>query len=492
MTAADELGAVHFIGVGGAGMSGIARILIARGTPVSGSDVKDSRTLAALRAIGARIYVGHDASQLNGADTVVVSTAIRPSNVELTEAQRRGLLVLPRAAALAAVMAGGGHRGGRDRWQDHDDIDAHGGSAACRRRSVVCHWWRSQRIRCECPPRKRRSVRRRGRRERGSFYSCRRMQHRHHVEADHLDHYGTAEAVDEAFSAFVDCVDDDGFLVVGVDDDGGRRLAAVARSRGVDVRAYGEARMRTSGSLISRSADQRRRSPSSRAMVEQPVTLRIPGLHNVLNAAGAYAMLSGLGVDEDVAAEGLASFSGTRRRFELKGVASDIRVFDDYAHHPTKLRATLTAARTVADGGRVIVAFQPHRYSRTAAFRLELADALGLADEVVVMEVYSAGEDPSRRATGATVAAGVPLPRIVSSSSRPGHRSPGVLRLGLVGRHHSHPGAGDVTMLARNPAASRSGRFSMSRVLTRNARTCQRSSASLLVRELGAGVPRLG
>jgi len=178
------------------------------------------------------------------------------------------------------------------------------------------------------------------------------------------------------------------------------------------------------------------------------LTLRIPGLHNVLNAAGAYAMLSGLGVADDVAAEGLASFSGTRRRFEFKGVASDIRVFDDYAHHPTKLRATLTAARTVADGGRIIVAFQPHRYSRTAAFRLELADALGLADEVVVMEVYSAGEDPIPGATGAAVAAAVPLPpdRVefepswTSVADRVAARArPGDIVLTL--------GAGDVTML---------------------------------------------
>ena len=269
------------------------------------------------------------------------------------------------------------------------------------------------------------------------------------VEADHLDHYGTAEAVDEAFVAFVDRIDDSGFLVVGVDDDGGRRLAGVARGRGIDVRTYGEAAdadfrvvdvaLSGSGSTFSVVTSHGRSGL---------LTLRIPGLHNVLNATGAYAMLSGLGVADDVAAEGLASFSGTRRRFEFKGVASDIRVFDDYAHHPTKLRATLTAARTVADGGRIIVAFQPHRYSRTAAFRLELADALGLADEVVVMEVYSAGEDPIPGATGAAVAAGVPLPpdRVefepswTSVADRVAARArPGDIVLTL--------GAGDVTML---------------------------------------------
>jgi UDP-N-acetylmuramate--alanine ligase len=230
------------------------------------------------------------------------------------------------------------------------------------------------------------------------------------VEADHLDHYGTAAAVDEAFAAFLERIDRDGFLVVGVDDEGGRRLADTARRRGIDVRTYGVA-----ADADFRVIDVALRGSGSSFLVQEahrhgPLTLRIPGQHNVLNAAGAYAMLSGLGIAAEIAAEGLAAFSGTRRRFEFKGVASDVRVFDDYAHHPTKLRATLTAARTVADGGRIVVAFQPHRYSRTAAFRLELAQALGLADEVVVMEVYSAGEDPIPGATGAAVAAAVPLP----------------------------------------------------------------------------------
>lgn len=448
---ANELGAVHFIGIGGAGMSGIARILVARGIPVSGSDAKDSRTLAGLRAIGARVHVGHDPSQVNGADTVVMSTAIRSTNVELAEAQRRGLRVLPRAAALAAVMVGRRgiavagtagkttttslltvalqHAGADPSFAIGGDLNESGANA---------HHGSGDLFVAEADES-----------DESFLLLSPYAAIVTNVEADHLDHYGTAEAVDEAFVAFVDRIDDSGFLVVGVDDDGGRRLAGVARGHGIDVRTYGEAAdadfrvvdvaLSGSGSTFSVVTS------SGRSGL---LTLRIPGLHNVLNATGAYAMLSGLGVADDVAAEGLASFSGTRRRFEFKGVARDIRVFDDYAHHPTKLRATLTAARTVADGGRIIVAFQPHRYSRTAAFRLELADALGLADEVVVMEVYSAGEDPIPGATGAAVAAGVPLPpdRVefepswTSVADRVAARArPGDIVLTL--------GAGDVTML---------------------------------------------
>jgi UDP-N-acetylmuramate--alanine ligase len=447
----EQLGAVHFVGIGGAGMSGIARILLARGVPVSGSDAKDSKTLAALRALGAHIDVGHDSSHVNGADTVVTSTAIRASNVELLEAARRGLRILPRAAALAAVMSGRRgiavagtagkttttslltvalqHAGADPSFAIGGDLNESGANA---------HHGSGELFIAEADE------------SDGSFLLL--SPHAAivtNVEADHLDYYGTAEAVDEAFAAFLDRIDTDGFLVVGIDDDGGRRLASVARGRGIDVCTYGVAAdadvravdvsLSGSGSTFFIAVEGRRRGP---------VTLRIPGRHNVLNATGAYAMLCGLGIAVDVAAEGLASFSGTRRRFEFKGVAAGTRVFDDYAHHPTKLRATLTAARTVADGGRIIAVFQPHRYSRTAAFRLGLAEALGLADEVVVMDVYSAGEDPIPGATGATVAAAVPLPpdRVefepswttvatrVAARARPGDI---VLTLG----------AGDVTML---------------------------------------------
>ena len=179
-----------------------------------------------------------------------------------------------------------------------------------------------------------------------------------------------------------------------------------------------------------------------------PVTLRIPGRHNALNATAALAAGLALGFPEGVLREGLGGFTGTRRRVELKGTAGGVRVFDDYAHHPTEIVAVLRAARGVAGTGRLVVAFQPHRYSRTAAFRQEFGEALGLADDVVVLEVYAAGEDPMPGASGVGVAAAVPLPArsralraVVVGCGRPlaEHARPGDVVLTL--------GAGDVTMI---------------------------------------------
>ncbi len=191
-----------------------------------------------------------------------------------------------------------------------------------------------------------------------------------------------------------------------------------------------------------------------------PLELKVPGAHNALNAAAAMTAGLALGLPEHVLREGLGGFTGTRRRFELKGSVGGVRVFDDYAHHPTEIVAVLKAAREVAGGGRVIVAFQPHRYSRTAAFRQEFGVALGAADEVVVLEVYAAGEDPIPGASGAGVAAAVPLPadRVLfePSWSQVAERladraAPGDVVLTL--------GAGDITMIGPETVALLSERL---------------------------------
>ncbi|MGZ4594784.1 MAG: UDP-N-acetylmuramate--L-alanine ligase, partial [Actinomycetes bacterium] len=269
------------------------------------------------------------------------------------------------------------------------------------------------------------------------------------VEPDHLDHYGTPEAVAAAFDQFADRIPLGGFLVTCADDEGARVLAAAARERGVDVRTYGESAgadlrlvevvTRGVGGSFEAVAHGRRLGR---------IRLRLPGRHNLLNAAAALEVGLGLGFPLDRLREGLESFSGTRRRFELKGVAADVRVFDSYAHHPTELAADLAAGRDVAEGGRVIVVFQPHLYSRTSFFAAEFGAALGLADEVVVMDVYAAREDPVPGVTGALVAAAVPLPpeQVVyepSWSAVAGHLAerakPGDVVLTC--------GAGDVTMI---------------------------------------------
>jgi UDP-N-acetylmuramate--alanine ligase len=411
--AVGDLGRVHFIGVGGAGMSGIARILLARGVRVSGSDAKDSRELASLSVLGADVHVGHRAEQVEGADTVVFSTAIRDRNPELVRARELGLRVLRRAEALAAVMADrrsvavAGTHGKTTTTSlltvaaQHAGADpsfAIGGSLSGS--GVNAHNGSGDLFIAEADE------------SDGSFL----LLHPFaavvtNVEADHLDHYGTEEAVEQAFAAFATTLDPAGFLVTCADDPGAARLAETARAAGTDVRTYGTSedadvridalRIRGLGSTFEVVARGRRLGP---------VELAVPGAHNARNATAALTAGLGLGLPEKVLREGLGGFTGTRRRFELKGTAGGVRVFDDYAHHPTEITAVLTAAREVVGGGRLVVAFQPHRYSRTAAFRQAFGAALGAADEVVVLEVYAAGEDPIPGASGAGVAAAVPLP----------------------------------------------------------------------------------
>ena len=440
---------MHFVGIGGAGMSGIARVLLARGSTVSGSDAKDSRTTAALRALGATVHLGHAPGHVDGADTVVVSTAIRPDNPELVAARERGLRVLIRAEALAACLVGrrgvavAGTHGKTTTTSmltvavQHCGVDpsfAIGGDL--NEAGSNAHHGSGELFVVEADE------------SDGSFLAYRPYAAIvTNVEADHLDHYGDVAAVHRAFEDFVATIDPAGFLVACADDPGSRRLAEHARGLGVDVRTYGtgeDADLRLD--VLTVSGTTSRYEPVLRGRRLPPVVLAVPGRHLALNSAAALLTGIGLGLPEHLLVEGLAGFSGVRRRMELKGTVGGVRVYDDYAHHPTELLAQLTAAREVAGRGRLVVAFQPHRYSRTLAFAAEFGAALALADEVVVMEVYAAGEDPVPGATGATVAAAVPLPpeRVLfepSWTAVPGRLAqrarPGDLVLTL--------GAGDVT-----------------------------------------------
>jgi len=458
---ADQLGRVHFVGIGGAGMSGIARIMLARGMTVSGSDARESRVLTALRALGARVAGAHAAENLADVDTVVVSTAIRPDNPELVEARARGLLLLPRAAALAAVMAGrdavavaGTH--GKTTTSSMltvalqrcgaDPSFAIGGSLSAT--GANAHDGSGTLFVAEADE------------SDGSFLLYRpAVAVVTNVEPDHLDYYGTAEAVDAAFAAFAERVQPGGFLVACADDPGSSRLAAQVRTAGrpgIRVRTYGESSdadvQVTDLALVGEGS---RFAVSVDGRIAGSVQLRVPGQHNALNAAAALTAALGLGFPAQEVLQGLAGFSGTRRRFELKGSAGGVTVYDDYAHHPTEIEATLRAARPVARGGRLVVVFQPHRYSRTAAFVAEFGRALALADEVVVMDVYSAGEDPLPGATGEAVAAAVPLPagRVhyePSWSAVP----PRLAALAKPGDLVLTLGAGDVTMVGPEVVAA--------------------------------------
>jgi UDP-N-acetylmuramate--alanine ligase len=472
---AADLGAVHLIGVGGAGMSGIARILRARGLPVSGSDARDSDTLAALRALGIRTCVGHSAEQLGDASTVVVSSAVREQNPELAEARRRGLLVLHRSQALAAVMSGrrvvavAGTHGKTTttsmvavalRGVGLDPSFAIGGELTGA--GTNAHDGTGDVFVAEADE------------SDGSFllYSS-RVGVVTNVEADHLDHYGTAEAVHEAFTGFCARVVDGGALVVCADDAGALRLAErVApdlERRGVRLVTYGEG---TTADVRVADLEPRRHGSEfdvhGLAGLTERVSLRVPGRHNVLNATAALAACAALGVDPGAAGRALATFDGARRRFEPRGEAAKVRVFDDYAHHPTEVQALLHAAREVAAPGRVVAVFQPHLFSRTRLFATDFGLALGLADEVVVMDVYAAREDPEPGVTGDLVASAVPLPedRVVFAA-RAEQAVAEVVRRVQPGDVVLTVGAGDVTEVGplilaalepdRRPAAAPGG-----------------------------------
>ncbi len=448
-----ELGRVHFAGIGGAGMSGIARIMLARGVAVSGSDSAASEALSELAALGARVYVGHAAGHLGDADTLVVSSAIRQDNPELAEARRRGILVLHRAGALASLMLGrrviavSGTHGkttttsmittvfretGADPGYVIGGVLAATGAGAADGAGpdFVAEADESD----------------------GSFLMLSPdAAVITNIEADHLDNYGTVEAYRASFGAFAARIAPGGLIVTCADDPGARQLASQARGMGLRVRTYGEsgdADYQVSQTLARgmETTFSVRSKQGPFEMTGLSISVGVPGRHNALNAAAAFAAAVELGIEPGLAAAALGRYRGAARRMEPKGEAGGVRVLDTYSHHPTELAADLRAAREVASGGRVVAVFQPHLYSRTRIFAAEFGSALGLADEVVVLDVYAAREDPEPGVTGRLVADAVPggaaryvassgdVPRVVASLARPGDL---VLTMG----------AGDVTRL---------------------------------------------
>ncbi|WP_343984374.1 UDP-N-acetylmuramate--L-alanine ligase [Pseudonocardia aurantiaca] len=444
---------VHLIGIGGAGMSGIARILLARGAAVSGSDAKDSRVVLALRALGADVAVGHDPAHLPAAPaTVVISSAIRASNPELVAARERGLPVVHRAEALAALTGGRrlaavtGTAGKTSTTSmltvalQHSGFDpsfAIGGDLAAS--GSGAHEGTGDVFVVEADE------------SDASFLAFSpEVAVVTNVEADHLDHYGSAEAYVAAFSDFLGRIVPGGVLVTCVDDLGAAALARVAQQRGIRVRRYGRA-----GGADAQLLEFRPDGAGSRVVlrhdgVEHLLRLGVPGEHMALNALGALLAGVELGAGPKVLLEGLAAFDGVRRRFEFRGRAAGVAVYDDYAHHPSKVAAQLRAARDVTGGqGRVVVAFQPHLYSRTRQFAHAFGAALGLADEVIVLEVYGAREDPEPGVSGALVADAVALPREhVRYVPRWADVPAVVAEVAVPGDLVITMGAGDVTVLA--------------------------------------------
>ena len=453
---AAGLGRVHFVGIGGAGMSGIARIMLARGISVSGSDSASSALLDELRAQGARVHVGHavaNLGDLGAGDTLVVSSAIRADNPELTEASRRGMRVLHRAAALASIMAGrrviavAGTHGKTTTTSmlttvlrecgaepgyviggvlNETGLGAEDGAGT----DFVAEADESD----------------------GSFLLLSPdVAIITNVEADHLDNYAGLAEIETAFTSFGSRVS--GMVLTCADDPGAESVAARLEPLGpARVRRYGQ-----SGRADYRLEEVRPHQmavsftvtaeASPFGTLRSEMTVHVPGRHNALNATAAFAAAVELGLAPPRVMAALAGYRGARRRMELKGEADGVLVLDSYAHHPTELAADLRAARDIIGvGNRVIAVFQPHLFSRTRIFAGEFGTALGLADEVVVLDVYAAREDPEPGVTGKLVADAVPgerarfvpdraqIPAVIAGIAQPGDV---VLTMG----------AGDVTLL---------------------------------------------
>ena len=398
---------VHFIGIGGAGMSGLARISLSHGITVSGSDAKDSSVVKALQALGATIATTHAASNVDGADLVVYSTAISPSNPELMRAQELKLSTLTRAAALSILMSesksiavAGTH--GKTTTSSMmavalqacgaDPSFAIGGTITASGSNA--HRGTGEIFVAEADE------------SDGSFIEYHPFAAIvTNVEHDHVDFFATLADVAQAFKDFAATINKDGFLTYCADDEGARALASTVKTCALISYGVDESCDLRLDSIELEAMGSRARA-IWRGKVVGFIELQVPGHHNLLNAAAVLATGLNLGFPAPELLTGLAVFRGTGRRFELIGTVHGIRVIDDYGHHPTEIDVTLKAARRFAGDGRLIVIFQPHRYSRTKAFSAQFAKALDVADRAIVLEVYAASEKPiagvtSRLITGA-------------------------------------------------------------------------------------------
>jgi len=442
----------HFIGIGGAGMSGIAKILTQRGARVEGSDARESLTVTALRGLGANVHIGHDAGHLApDATAVVVSSAIRADNPELAAAEERGVPVVHRSDALAALMeacmplavagthgkttttsmlaVGLGSLGLDPSYAIGGDLDEPGSNA---------HHGRGEIFVAEADESDR------------SFHKyAPEVAIVLNVELDHHANYASIEEIYESFEAFAERVRPGGTLIVSADHEGARELTRRVRERGaVRVRTYGE-----SADADVRILDITPHGLTSETTVlldgsELTFAVFVPGRHYASNAVAALVAGSELGVPADELAKALGTYTGVRRRLQLKGETNSIQVIDSYAHHPTEMTADLEAIRGGAGDGRVLVLFQPHLFSRTQELATEMGEALAMADASVVLDIYPAREDPIPGVTSALIidaarAAGADVrhadSKAAGSELVAGMAGPGDLVLTM--------GAGDVTDL---------------------------------------------
>lgn len=405
----ERIERVHFIGIGGVGMSGIARVAHDQGMAVSGTDMKESRYTKQLRDAGITVFIGHDPANIPAdpdPDVVVVSTAIMDANPELQAAKERGLEIWHRAKMLAALGRGkktlavaGTHGKTTTSSMVASTLDAMGADPTFLIGGIVraygtnAHSGSGPHYVVEADES-----------DKSFTYLDPYAVLVTNIEADHLDHYADLGEIYTKFSEFMSSVHDDGAIVACGDD---ANLASLAKETGKRVVTYG-----FGPGCDARISAYEARGVGSSFKLELPDGTVVdgnvkqnPGRHNVLNAAGTITLLWALGYDPREAAAALADFAGVRRRFDLVGEAGGVTVIDDYAHHPTEIAATIAAAKTL-DFKRVHVLFQPHRYSRVKLFTDMLHDefshAFDQADSITFMDVYPAGETPVPGVNGKT------------------------------------------------------------------------------------------
>ncbi|MFL5996281.1 MAG: UDP-N-acetylmuramate--L-alanine ligase [Streptomyces sp.] len=387
----------HFIGIGGAGMSGIAKILAQRGAKVAGSDAKESPTAEALRALGATVHIGHAAEHLaSDATCVVVSSAIRADNPELARAAELGIPVVHRSDALASLMDGlrpiavaGTHGkttttsmlavslselGLKPSYAIGGDLDAPGSNALHGEGEIfVAEADESDR----------------------SFHKyAPEVAIVLNVELDHHANYASMDEIYASFETFVDRVTEGGTLVISADHEGARELTRRVTAGAVRVVTYGDAE--DADLRVLSVVPQGLKSEVTVELDGSPLTftVSVPGRHYAHNAVAALAAGVALGVPAAELAPALAAYTGVKRRLQLKGEAAGVQVIDSYAHHPTEMTADLEAMRAAAGDARILVVFQPHLFSRTQELGKEMGEALAAADGSLVLDIYPAREDP--------------------------------------------------------------------------------------------------
>lgn len=438
---------IHFIGIGGSGMSGIAKLMAARGAVITGSDLHDSTLLEGLRTQGIAVTIGHAADLVDGVELVVRSSAIPESNPELAQARELRLPILERAEALAQLLVGkraiaiAGTHGKTTTTSMLTVALQHCGfdpsfviGATIRNSGTNAHQGSGEIFVVEADE------------SDGSFTHYRpESAIITNIELDHVDNFKDLESIDRLFDDFVATIKEN--LVLCSDDPGVQRLLSRKQRPDLKVLSYGT--MGDPDLLVDRIALFARGASARltlRGRVLGELKLSIPGRHNLLNAAGALLVALEYGAPAQELMAGLTLFTGARRRFEIKGEIGGVTVIDDYGHHPTEIEATIATARTFAGTGRVFVIFQPHRFSRTQVFAAQFASALAAADHTFLLEVYAASEAPIPGVSSVAIASRMTTP-VTYEPSMPATIT-SIVAMVQPGDVVLTMGAGDVSALA--------------------------------------------